>query len=262
MKIARPYKIFFFLLLISFGFVIGNISSLSPFQKINRYLTLPVHSLKHSLRDIEELKAQNRKLREIVSLYEIEKIKLRDVLKENERLRTRLALKVPSPSFEIIWAEITDVYSQELVLDKGMADGVEIGFPVISCDTLVGRISRLWQNKAMVTLSTHSTFSIGIRIARSGLEGVGEGLPLENAIHIRYIPKRADVKKGDEVITSGRGGIFPSGLRVGEVTEVVSEPFGFFLKVKVKPALDLSQIQDVVILVAKKDTIQVAPPKL
>ncbi len=199
--------------------------------------------------DIERLETENKKLKKIVFLYKIERIKLREILKENERLRTRLNLKLPSPSWKIIWAEIRGVYSQELLLDKGMADGIKIGFPVISSDILVGRISYLWQNKAMVTLVTHSNFSIGIKIIRSGLEGVGEGLPLENAIHIRYIPKRSDVKKGDEVITSGRGGIFPSGLKVGEVCEVTSEPFGFFLKIKVQPALDLSMMQDVVVLI-------------
>ena len=251
MRIARPYKIFFLLLLISFCIVLGNISSFSPLRKINRYLTFPVYSFKHSIRDIERLKTENRKLREIISLYEIEKIKLREILKENERLRARVNQKLPSSSWEIIWAEIKEVYSRELLLDKGMADGVETGLPVLSSDTLVGRTAHIRQNKSMVTLLTHSNFSVGVRLVRSGLEGIGEGLPLENSVHIRYIPKRSDVKKGDEVITSGRGGIFPSGLKVGEVCEVTSEPFGFFLKIKVKPALDLSQIQDVVILMRK-----------
>jgi len=251
LRIARPYKIFFLLLLISFAFVIGNISSFSPFQKINRYLIFPVRSFKHSTRDIERLKTENKRLREKISLYEIEKIKLREILKENERLRARLNLKLSSPSWEIVWAEIIEVYSQELLLDKGIADGVEVGFPVLSSDTLIGRIAHIWQNKAMVTLLTHSNFSTGIRFVRSGLEGVGEGLPLENGMHIKYISKRSDVKKGDEVITSGRGGIFPSGLKVGEVCAVTSEPFGFFLNIKVKPALDLSYIQDVVIIIKK-----------
>ena len=240
MRIVRPYKIFFLLLLISFIFVIGS-----------RYFTFPIYRFKYSLDNVERLKKENKKLREKASLYEIEKIKLNETLKENERLKTRLNLKLPSPSWKIVWAEIQNVYSQELLIDKGIADGVEEGFPVLSGDTLIGRISRLWQNKSMVTLLTHSNFSAGISLARGGLEGVAEGLPFENAVQIKYIPKRSDVKKGDEVITSGRGGIFPSGLKVGEVCEVISEPFGFFLKIKIKPALELSHIQDVVILIKK-----------
>ncbi len=214
-------------------------------------MTFPVTRLKYSIGDIEKLKAENRKLRETASLYEIERIRLSEVLKENERLRKRLEIKTPSPSWKAIWSEILEVYSQEILLNKGMADGVEIGAPVLSADILIGRISNTWQKKSVVTLVTHSNFSAGIKLVRTSLEGVTEGLLMENTIHIRYIPKSSDIKKGDEVITSGRGGIFPSGLKVGEVIDVASEPFGFFLNIKVKPALDISRIQDVVILVKK-----------
>jgi rod shape-determining protein MreC len=248
LKIAKTYKIFFLLLLISFCFVIGNLPFF-PFKKITGYLTFPINRFKYSVRDIQKLEAKNRELSRKLSLYEIEKINMEEVLKENERLRARLNLNLPSSSWGIIWAQIQEVYSQELLLDKGAADGVKEGFPVFSDNTVVGRISRVWQNKAKVTLLIHSNFSVGTKLVRSGLEGVGEGLPLENAIQLRYIPKRSDIKKKDEVVTSGRGGLFPSGIKVGEVCEVIDEPFGFFFKIKVKPALKLSEIQDVVILV-------------
>lgn len=250
MKIARAYKIFFLLLLISFIFLIGNFSP-SPFYKINRYLTLPLRHLKYSISDIENLEAENKRLKEIVSLYEIERIKLREILKENENLRKRLRLTVPPPEWKVILAEITEVYSREIVLDKGIADGVEEGMPVISADILVGRISKLWQNKAIAILLTHSDFSVGVKIVNRDLEGVGEGIPLENIIQLKYIPKESNIKQGDEIITSGRGGIYPSGLKVGKVMKVVSEPFGFFLKVEVRPALKISEVQDVAILIKR-----------
>ena len=253
MRLARPYKIIFLLLLISFVFVLGNIFLSSPFRKLklNRYLNSPVDQIKYSLLDIEKLMAENKRLRQIVSLYEIERLRLNEVLKENDRLRLRLNLKTPSPSWKILWARLNGVYSQEVILDKGEAQGLETGLPVLAADILVGRISRLWPDKAMAILLTHPNFSVGVKLSRNGVEAVGEGLPMENALRLKYIPRKSDVKLGDEVITSGRGGIFPSGLKVGEIVEVSDQPYGFFLEIKVKPFLDLSKLEEVAVLMKK-----------
>lgn len=251
MRLVRPYKIIFALLLISFAFVLGNIFFFSPFQKINRYLISPVDRLKYSITDIERLKAENKRLKQIVGLYEIERLRLNEVLKENERLRGRLNLRSSSPSWKILWARLNEVYSQEIILDKGQAQGLETGRPVLAADILVGRISRLWPDRAMAILLTNPNFSVGIKLSRSGVEGIGEGLPLERSLRLKYIPKKSDVKVGDEVVTSGRGGIFPAGLKVGEISEVTSEDYGFFLEVKVKPFLDISNLEEVVILLKK-----------
>lgn len=253
MRLARPYKIIFVLLLISFAFVLGNLFLSSPFRKLKltRYLNSPVDQIKYSLVDIEKLMAENKRLREIVGLYEIERLRLNEVLKENDRLRFRLNLKTPSPPWKLLWARLNEVYSQEVILDKGKAQGLETGSPVLAADILVGRISRLWQDKAMAILLTHPNFSVGVKLSRSGVEAVGEGLPLENALRLKYIPRKSDVKLGDEIITSGRGGIFPPGLKVGEIVEVSDEAYGFFLEIKVKPFLDLSQLEEVAVLLRR-----------
>jgi rod shape-determining protein MreC len=248
LRIAKAYKIFFLLLLISSIFVIGNLP-FSPFHKLNRSLTLPINRLKYSRAYLEGLQAENKRLREAICIYEIEKIKFHELVKENQRLKERLNLKLSSRSWKVVWVEIIEVYSHELLIDRGAKDGITIGLPVLSGNIVVGRISEARENRASVILTTHSNFSAAIRLSRSGLEGVTEGSPIKNVIRLKYIPKMSDVRIGDEVITSGRGGIFPEGLKVGTVTEVTSEPFGFFLDIKVKSDLALSNIQDVAILV-------------
>lgn len=251
MRIARPYKIFLLLLVISLSFLIGNILPLNPARKISAYLLSPIHNLKASIRDIESLKNENRKLREITSIYGVEVIRLREVIKENERLRLRLNLEPRPKSWKIIWAEILESHSHQLILDKGLKEGLKIGLPVLAGGRLIGRISYLWQDRAAVISITHSDFSAGVKLPRSNLEAVIEGVPLQNAIILKYIPKNSDVVKGDRVITSGRGGVFPSELEVGEVIEVRTEPFGFFMSIKAKPAFSLSEVEDVAILIKK-----------
>jgi rod shape-determining protein MreC len=251
LRIARPYKVFLLLVAISLSFLFGNILPLNPARKIISFLLSSMHNLKASVKDIEALKNENRKLREMASIYAVEVIKLREVIKENERLRLRLNLEPRFASWKVIWAEILESHSHQLILDKGLKNGLKIGLPVVAGNYLIGRISYLWPDRAAAIAITHSDFSAGVKLSRSNLEAVIEGLPLQNAVILKYIPKNSDILKSDKVVTSGRGGVFPSELEVGEVIEVKTEPFGFFMSIKAKPALSLSEVKDVAILIKK-----------
>lgn len=111
----------------------------------------------------------------------------------------------------------------------------------------VGKVHRVFDDGSSLILLTDVNSSIAVRLqsTREGgiLEGRGDG-----TCSLKYISKRAEVKVGERVVTSGLDGIFPEGLLVGYIAEVTKEGGEMFQVINVTPAQDLNTIEEVVIL--------------
>lgn len=134
-------------------------------------------------------------------------------------------------------------------LDKGSNDGIVERMPVVTGAGLVGRITSVSRTRSTVLLVTDPSFSVGVRMARSGEVGVANGRGDGKDLGVDFVAIDADIQKNEVVVTSGlQSSQFPPSIPVGRVSEVQA-PAGDFQKVlRVKPIVDLDRLSFVRVL--------------
>ena len=194
---------------------------------------------------------ENQKLKKRLAQMQMEADAMRQDRVENARLRGLLHLSQENPSdltSARVVARSLDRLGGSLTIDKGEKDGVLPNRAVITPDGLVGRVDRSTSHEARVLTLLHRDCSVAVRVGRSRVDGVLQwefgDRPMLNLL---YVSAREDVQSGDEVLTSGLGGIFPEGVRVGTVTRVNVAENGLMKEVQVKPAVNFRSLEDVLV---------------
>jgi rod shape-determining protein MreC len=189
----------------------------------------------------KQLSAMSRRAYDVAALEDLAMVKQRTPA---DTLGARVIGAPLSPQFRVV----------RIRIDRGQAD-VAPGMPVITGTGPVGRIDRVYGSYADVTLVSDPSSSIEVVIPRTGGRGMltGLGRPDSYACTIGWLEKQVDpkakVEVGDEVVTSGLGASFPPGLVVGKVSKV-SRDDGLFQSVEVEPAVDVSRVRAVEVLLA------------
>ncbi len=202
------------------------------------------------------LEEENKKLRgEIVSLRG-ETNQYREMYLEGMRLKKLLNLKeninYPTVIAEIIGGSRSSVFKM-ILINRGTADGVKEGFPVLTSEGIIGRIVEASWNVSRVLLLIDNNSNIDALIQRSRAQGVLQGRGGDGCI-LKYVQRSEDVRVGDNVISSGLAGVFPKGLLLGVVKKVQKKKFGLFQEILVSPAVDSSRLEEaLVILSDEKD---------
>lgn len=191
----------------------------------------------------QHLTEQNRVLR--AALTQSEEIRL-----ENARLRLLLDFKEDLKTSTLparVIAEDASSWFRTVMIDKGDADGVTEGLPVVVAEGVVGRVVRSSPHFSRVLLITDASSAVASLLqdnrARGVCRGQGEKLVFD------FVLRQEEVNVGDRVVTSGMGGVFPKGLVVGSVESVDRREFGLFQSIEVAPAVDFSHLEEVLVLV-------------
>jgi rod shape-determining protein MreC len=199
-----------------------------------------------------ELRAENDKLRKQLAAmsrraFDVEALEDLAVVKRAtpaDTLGARVIGAPLSPQFRVL----------RIRIDRGDRD-VAPGMPVITGTGPVGRIDKVYGTYADVTLVSDPSSSIEVLIPRTGGRGMLTGLGKADAYTCtigwleKQINPNAKVEVGDEIVTSGLGASFPPGLVVGKVSKV-SHDDGMFQRVEVEPAVDVSRVRAVEVLLA------------
>ena len=138
---------------------------------------------------------------------------LRKLLDAREHVATKSVLS------EIIY-DARDPFTRKVIVDKGLKHGVALSQPVIDDQGVVGQVTRVFPLTAEVTLLTDKNQAIPVQVVRNGLRSVVYGRGQSSFLDMR-ITTNADVKAGDVLVTSGIDGVYPAGLQVAKVTQVV-----------------------------------------
>lgn len=144
---------------------------------------------------------------------------------ENKRLRKLLGLRErlesPAMAAQVIY-DAADPYSRKVIIDKGMADHVGLGAPVLDESGVLGQVTRVYPLVSEVTLITDRDHAIPVLNTRTGARGVAYGdVSLHvDAMELRFMAANADVTAGDLLTTSGVDGVYPPGLPVARVEKV------------------------------------------
>ena len=198
--------------------------------------------------EIDALTAENRELREKVAEYDEMKL-------ENEWYSQILSLHEENPDYtfadgKVISMDPSDPFCSFSV-NAGSAAGVSVGDPVVTADGLVGIVEEVGLTYSKVCTVLHPELKAGASISRtdeSGYTGGSLSLAKEGVLRINYLERSSSVVSGDFVVTSGLGGVFPSGLLIGRVTSVAPDSDGMTLYGVVEPFVDIQNLKRVMII--------------
>ena len=199
--------------------------------------------------ELHDLRARVRELEEQVRQGE-------ESARENEQLRALLDLTARRRGFDLedarVTARSTSNWESTLTLGKGSSAGIEAGDCVITeTGVLVGVVAEVGLNWSTVSTIIDTDTEIGGIVSRTYSAGVLEGdfsLMNQGKVKLNYLPEGAQLVSGDEVFTSGRGDRFPSGLEVGRVEGVFTEPSGKIRYAVVQPSVTLDGLIEVFVI--------------
>lgn len=196
--------------------------------------------------------AQNEKLNREISLLKSQLNALREIHLENTRLKNLLSLKEKSPH-KLVAARVigrsTDNWSSSIIIDKGRRSGIKPGMPAITYLGLAGRVIEATESTSKILLLSDPALSISALVQRSRQEGLVSGTLGPNLI-MKYLPEEADIKAQDIIVTSGLTVSYPKGLLIGRVVDTGREFSGLSRYAIIKPALNLSNIEEVLIIIS------------
>ena len=204
-----------------------NISGFLKAISINRDSKNEIDNLKLT---IEELRAENNKLRELKQ--------------ENEFLRESLEIGLEK-EFQLSLAEVIgkDISEDTLLINKGSNDGISENFPVINQrKALIGRIGTVYKDFSKVVLISNKESFFDAEISEKEVQGIIKGKG-GNKLLLDLIPLAAEINKGELVTTASLGGIFPKGLLVGEIKEIMKNDIQPFQQAEIEPSFNLGDIK-------------------
>jgi rod shape-determining protein MreC len=134
-----------------------------------------------------------------------------------------------------------DAFRARIVVDKGARDGVFVGQAVLDEGGVFGQVANVSELTCEVILVSDPSHATPVQVNRNGLRTVALGTGNPNHLKLPYVSTAADVVKGDLLVTSGLGGIFPAGYPVGIVIDVRRDPAASLAEVDVQPAAALDR---------------------
>lgn len=246
----KEYLILSLLIIISLILIFSNDNSQVRFLRaVAVGFVGMIQSTVSAVPNVFEIQKENEFLREKNIELSNELSALKEAKLENIRLTKILSLKEKNISGVVIAKIVNKSLVQQrntITLNVGGSDSIKANMPVITDDGLVGRVVSVSSHYSVAQILYNRNLSISVKIQRSRVDGIlnydGEG----NLI-INNVPKSADVKAGDIIITSEYSNYFPAGIPVGTVQEEGNLD-NLFKKVIVKPLVDFSSLEEVFVL--------------
>jgi len=218
--------------------------------KISEIITLPVQLYRVSERN-QQLEQQVMELQEKLSRYN-------EIKSENVRLKNQLAFKTSlvgqmnTQSAEVIGRE-ADNWFGTAIINKGSASGIKRNMAVITPAGLVGRVTNVTDHNAEVLLITDPRSGVGCLVQENRAPGIVEGVAGgRGVVNMVHIPSDLAPKKGNRVITSGFGSVFPKGIPVGTVQVTRREESGMFKMAVLETFVDFNRLEEVLVITSTK----------
>lgn len=203
--------------------------------------------VRHRAMQVEDESLRARHVQDAAELHHLAELEV-----ENARLRSlldaRAKTKIRTVAAEI-WTVARDPFSRRVVLDKGTRAGIAAGQPVVDAQGLVGQVARAYPYSSDVIMVTDPDQAVPAYIQRTGKRvlvfGTGYGL------EIRYQPSAVDIRRGDVLLTSGIDHIYPEGLPVAQVNQVLRPSSNPYAKVYCLPMANVEGSRMLMVLLVK-----------
>ncbi|MFP3323732.1 rod shape-determining protein MreC [Planococcus sp. SIMBA_160] len=211
--------------------VFDNIDSLINTFEENRLLKARLEEFAGVQAEVTDLRSENEELKELVD-------------KEED-------LREFNPIQAVVIARNPDQWEEKIILNRGTNHGVKENMAVMTAGGLIGKVTIVTPTTSTVELVTTQNPNYRVSamvLGEDDVFGLVEGYDAERReLLLKRIDFSIDLEEGDQVVSSGLGGIFPKGIVIGEITEVTIDEFGLTKLAYVKPAADFSMLNHVVI---------------
>ena len=230
-------------------------------QSVASFIQSPVSSLSSgvsnyfgSIANLRSAQDENDQLKSRVQELEMEKRSNEALVSENDRLRSLLSLKEKSTS-KVVYAQIIgrdpSAWFDSAIIDLGSLNGVKLNMPVVSDGGLIGRVTAVGPVSAQLDLITRDKSGVGGvvgEIGSSNILGVVAGTSKRDLVEMKYVAGSAEVHPGQTVYTTGQDGIYPPGLKIGEIVEVRSGSATVPHQIFIQPSAGINSLKEVGVL--------------
>lgn len=235
--------------LVGGSFKFPQLKALQGVGILQEYARAPfvgINNLVHNYVRLGSVDKINDELKEKIERLQSNQLKYKEQLKKYQILLREINLNDPLEIYEssIVGAIVgrgSGVWTQTVVVNRGLNDGVKHGMMVYNHQGVVGQILHVTDNYSKVLLANAPSSAIDVMIQKNRLRGILKGSA--DGYVLEYVSKHSAVQVGDKIITAGLGGIFPSGMYLGLVSSVEQQSVGSFLDITVKPAVNFSKLE-------------------
>jgi rod shape-determining protein MreC len=207
--------------------------------------------LSESVKTTSQLSEENKRLKQAILELQGEQQQLRFLQNENKRLRELLGSDARDSARRMV-AEVIAVasepFSQQLVINKGTLSGVYEGQPVLDSNGIIGQVQDVGGNTARVLLLSDQSHAISLRSERNDIRVLAQGTGDIGRLELMFIPHSSDLQKGDLLMSSGLGGVFPEGYPVARISSIVRDESLPFATVFADPVSALDRVRNVLLL--------------
>ncbi|MED3660981.1 rod shape-determining protein MreC [Ureibacillus sp. FSL K6-8385] len=209
-----------------------DIQSLLNTYEENQRLKMRLEDFAALQAEVNTLKSENKELRKLLDNE--------DSLRDYEPIRATVIARNP------------DQWEEKIIINKGSSHGVKKNMAVMTTSGLIGKVSLVTPFTAEVELlyTNNPNFRVSamVQSEKNVAYGLIEGYDEKrNELILKRIDSSLEINKGDKVVTSGLGGIFPKGILIGEISEVTTEDFGLTKMAYIRPSADFSMLEKVMI---------------
>jgi len=233
---------------------IWAVSSITPLERGLVWVQKGAGNLWHNYFYLRGVRAENRQLKEEIERMRLQQVRLNEDAAQAHRLQGLLAFKeqfvLKTVAAQVIGSSGSDS-SRILYIDKGENDGLARDMAVVTADGIVGKVLQAFPSVSQVLLINDQSSGVGALLEKSRLQGVLRGTANGEVILDR-LTNDEQVQLGETVLTSGGDQIFPKGLPVGTVAHVGSGK-DLFLNIRIRPAANLSKLEEVLVVTEKQE---------
>jgi len=225
--------------------------AVEPIYHVVEWPFAALHHLVAEFQSRRSLRTENNRLMRELLAQQGDLQRLQTLEEENRRLRALFDGASNQP-YEYRFAELVgvalDPFSHQVMIDRGSSDGVQRGQAVIDGHGVMGQVEDVQRHFSSVRLISDPSHALPVQINRSGLRTVAFGMGETDRLSLPNVPREADVRQGDLVVTSGLGHRFPSGYPVAIVTVIDREEGRTFARVEATPLAALDRGREVLLI--------------
>ncbi|HUZ96143.1 MAG TPA: rod shape-determining protein MreC [Edaphobacter sp.] len=240
------------------------VAGVTPFERFFHFIGFDTRDAWSNYVNLRDVRQQNRDLQQQIARLRIEQAAFAEDAIQGHRLQALLAFQqhyiASTVAAQVIGTSGSDL-SHVLYIDKGADFHLRPDMAVITPDGIVGKIRDVFPHTSQVLLISDTTSGAGVVLSSTRILAILHGSP-NGQVQINNLTADSRIKPGETVLTSGGDQIFPRGLPVGTIESIAPDPdHQPYTVIRIKPAANLSQLEEVLVITGTQSTLPVAAQK-
>ncbi len=203
-----------------------------------------------TMRHLWSADQENTRLREELAQKTVELQRMNELMNERDRLSALFQFK-KEHSLPLLLARVIgrdpSLFFRTLEINRGTDDGISETMAVVSPQGVIGKILRTYKTTSTVLLVTDLNSRVDAVVQRSRTRVIVGGT-VEGELNLRFLPRRFDLREGDEIVTSGFGGFFPPGFKIGVVVGLAKDPHFVLEQAALEASVDFESLEEVFVV--------------